>query len=732
MGSDQERYEATLSSLLLVQVLATAVVWLALCRYSHGWLLFAVALALAAVAAGAYLLRSARPRLSGCLLCLGSFATIAVTAGLAHSGALWSLLALPVATVALLFGLPAASLLGLAGGLLVLVFAGPADRPIAALLLGLGLLLDFGLRPTLGQLRLYSQRSVTAYSLVTQVRQRQGELNRTVKALDVAYRLLEETNYQLSAARREAEQWRDLKTRFATNLSHELRTPLNVILGFAQLIYRSPQLYGFPAWPESLMRDLVQLQRNAAYLSDLVNDIVDMARVDALAMPTRREPSQLSTIVDEAVRTVASLASEKGLELQRNIAPDLPTLYVDPVRIRQVLFNLLTNAIRFTDEGSITVVARQQGDEVLVTVRDTGRGIPADQLDAIFDEYRQLGRPRDGSDPGKGLGLAIAKRFVQLHGGRIWAESPVRDGASGRASGQAGSAFNFTLPLQSKTTIRPSYSGSQPLPQAPARPRVLVLDDDGIALSYLRRQLEDYEFEAASSWGEVEALLPRLHPVAIIDNLADTGGQDGAERSPQRARTPGLPLIRCSLPSTRWISGHEHFAAVLAKPVSSDVLLATLRRLLPGGEGRRNLLVVDDDRGFVQLMTRILQAEGGYDVATGFNGEDGLRKAKRLRPDAILLDLVMPEMDGFELARRLKEEPGLADVPLVAVTAASPGEDDLETRGASFSLLERGARAQATMLALLRTALDAASHRFAAVPGNGAAPPTDRLATPAS
>ncbi|MHB0878980.1 MAG: ATP-binding response regulator, partial [Anaerolineae bacterium] len=494
------------------------------------------------------------------------------------------------------------------------------------------------------------------------------------------------------------------------------------ILGFSELIYRSPRLYGLNDWPEPFMRDMVQVQRNAAYLSDLVNDIVDIARVDALAMPTRRESTDLRVVADEALRTVASLAVEKGIALEQRLPPNLPNLLIDPVRIRQVLFNLLTNAIRFTDVGRVSVLARLDGAEVVVTVRDTGRGIPANQLEAIFDEYRQLGRPRDGSDPGKGLGLAIAKRFVQLHGGRIWVES--EEGT--------GSAFSFALPLQSRPTVRPAFSGPVQQRASQSRPKVVVLDEGGIATAYLRRQLDEYEFQQSPGWEEAARLMRETHPVALIENVPPNEGQRVPVQGPASGLPTGMPLIRCSLPSTQWISGHEMFAAVLAKPVSAATLVGTLRQLLPETGCDPHVLVVDDDRGFVQLIARILQAEGGFSVATGYNGEDALRKARRRRPDIVLLDLVMPEIGGLELAERMRSDPVLASVLLVAVTAASPGEDDLETRGSSFSLFERGARGQGTLLALLGTALTAASRRASGQPYSDAAPTAALPGTPAS
>ena len=697
MGSESERRRAAVSALSLLFGVATAPAWFLLAKDSRSWTLFGLTAGLTALAFACHFLAGRRSALAGVVMILG-MAVAALLAGRFSGSTDWYyLLVLPVIASGLIFAPPYSLLTAvLAATCLALVW--PEGRPFGpplVLFLSGGLAVVGGAEPGRQLVSVHWRQSSRYHELVAQLRQRQGELNKTVKALDTAYRLLEDSHYRLAAARREADQWRDLKTRFATNLSHELRTPLNVVLGFTRLIYRNPGLYGFACWPESLMADMVQVQRNAAYLSDMVNDIIDIARVDALAMPVRREPTDLRQVVREAVETASALASDKQIDVESHVS-EMPTLHIDPVRIRQVLFNLLNNAIRFTERGSVTVHARLDPGEVVVRVSDTGPGIAGEQLEAVFDEYRQLGRPREGSETGKGLGLAIAKRFVQLHGGRIWAESEVGKG----------STFSFTLPLHEKTTASARYPSLQPLPKPAGRPKVVVVDEDGIATSFLRRCLEDYVFLHAASPAEAEALATEERPLAVLVNVdphleANVGSPSVAE---------GVPIIRCTLPSTRWLSGLERFSAVLSKPVTAEALLAALGKVVPLGQPA-SLLVVDDDRSFVQLLSRTLQVEAGptLTVVAAYNGADALRKARHLKPRAILLDLVMPEMNGFELAQELAADPDLASVPLIALTAATPGEDDLAERGAFFSFTRTGERGQPMLLSLIAAALEAAS-----------------------
>jgi signal transduction histidine kinase/CheY-like chemotaxis protein len=546
-------------------------------------------------------------------------------------------------------------------------------------------------------LRWHSERAAEAMLLAEELRDKQAKLKRTLKDLDASYQLLEHTNRELALARREAEMLRDLRSRFATNLSHELRTPLNIVLGFAELIYLNPDLYGLPDWPPALRRDLAQIQRNASYLSELVDDIVDLARVDALAMPIRREEVQLRAVIEEAVAAAQALAQRKGISIQVQCPEDLPPLFIDPVRIRQVLFNLLTNAVRHTEHGHISVRAELRADHAVISVQDTGCGIPPDQLEVIFDEFHQVGRPREGQDAGKGLGLAIARRFVQLHGGRIWAESELGKG----------STFYFTLPLAQKSVSLLRQGSAGPIPRARLKQPVLVVNDDGSACAYLQRRLDGFEFQPLPDAQELGSALGAMRPAAVLVNRP-LGKEHSLEVS-LAAIAPSIPVIECHLPSAHWLTGDGLFSAVLAKPVAADALLAALRKAAGKADGLQ-VLVVDDDRGFVQLVARILEAHApGCAVLKAYSAEEALRRMRRTRPDVALVDLVMPGMNGFELMQEMRRLEPLRDLPAIAVTAATPGEDALSHAGLSFCLRRGEPPKPGELLKLLGAALELVS-----------------------
>ncbi|MGB9578506.1 MAG: ATP-binding protein, partial [Halothiobacillaceae bacterium] len=288
------------------------------------------------------------------------------------------------------------------------------------------------------QLMDYWERELVArqQTLIGQLRERQGELNRTLKALDEAYVSLKRSNDELRVARQEAEEARMLKEQFVANVSHELRTPLNLIVGFAEMMYLVPETYEGVGWTADLVSDLKELYRASRHLQSLINDVLDLSRIDASRLPMFREMQDIRPIIADAMDTIAPLLRQRGLSYAIHVPEELPQLFVDRTRIRQVLLNLLNNAVRFTDHGGITIRVERQTDAVVVGVQDTGVGIPEQQIGHLFEDFSQ-GDAGLRSRVGAGLGLAISRRFIQLHGGRMWVESQVG----------VGSTFYFSIPL---------------------------------------------------------------------------------------------------------------------------------------------------------------------------------------------------------------------------------------------------------------------------------------------
>lgn len=503
-----------------------------------------------------------------------------------------------------------------------------------------------------------------AQQLVDEANTHRGEVMRLNKSLSLANALLERHAQELAAARREADVACQLKEQFAIYVSHELRTPLNIILGFLEVIQCYPETYGEMVWSPTLRRDLAEIQHSARHLSDLVDDLLDLARVEALKMPMRREAVDLVPVLHETIDLTQRMLLNHPVMMSLKISAPLPTLWIDRMRIRQVLLNLLANATRFTQIGEICIRAQAGDDEVIVSVSDTGVGIPAEQMDTLFADFQQISGDMSHTTQGKGLGLAIAKRFVQMHGGRIWAESEL-----GR-----GSTFHFSLPVDGLPISRPKLRNplAEQLPRNP--PKLLVVDRDSAASDYLRRRLEGFLLFDAPNLADALPLVRECHPAAVIWNVGPN-----EEAAPQVELGcilgEGVPVVRCTLPVGTWRFDGHGFSDWLTKPVTAERLLNTIHRYCPPG-GRT--LVVDDDRGFIQLIRRIVQARAlPVDLQWSFTGDDALVKIAAAKPDLLLLDLALPNRSGYQIAHILRSQLTTVDMPIVAMTGflPTPGTD---------------------------------------------------------
>jgi signal transduction histidine kinase/CheY-like chemotaxis protein len=695
ISGGKERLDRALPPVLVALSALVLALWLYLC-YDTGNSRLAIGLVAGSFFLGLAWSQRARPRLAAAILvACGVACAIALPRYAATSLAAPACFAIVLAGC--LFGPAAAAAAAIAvvGGAAVLPGAAVSAQESFATL-AIGALLCAGLLPWQEMLSLANRQAAEAARLVQRLREEQGKLRGTLKALDTAYALLESSNRALALARREAEELRQLKHRFAASLSHELRTPLNIILGFSELIYRRPGLYGFDCWPDALRRDLAQIQRNAGYLSGLLDDVLDLARLDASAMPVRREPHDLAEVVQQAVADIAGLAEEKRVELSVECEDRLPPVYLDEVRIRQVLYNLLSNALRVSEPGGkVTVSIRGEGECALVSVRDEGPGIPAEVREWIFDEYRQL--ERGGASEGKGLGLAIAKHFVLLHGGRIWVESEPGKG----------STFFFTLPLQRISFSRLQEKSPLPPPTARLKPTLAVLGGSEESASYFRRRLEEFALATVADLPELLSRWEELRPAAVLC-LHDQGSQklEACASSAVRAFPKAVPVICCAAPRPWGDLVHRGFGGLLRKPVSETQLRQALEGIGAWREGMR-VLIADDDRGFVQLLSRMLQASGSHpEVLAAYNGADALRAAKRERPDVILLDLVMPRLGGLEVLQALQQDEELRSVPVIAITAAQPADEGDGLR--KLTVTAPGPWPEHYVMGLVRAALSSA------------------------
>jgi len=543
-----------------------------------------------------------------------------------------------------------------------------------------------------------------------EARDRQMQLGRLTKTLNETVERLERLNADLQEARAAAEHSRRLKAEFAATVGHELRTPINLVIGFTELMvagdrgnpYREPL-------PEGYRADVEAVYRNACHVSQLVDDVLDLSQVDAHRLALRKEPTAIGEVAAEGIAAVETLCRELGLGLTVSVAPDVPPVEADRVRVRQVLINFLYNAIRFTSRGGIAVEARATAEDVIIAVTDTGAGIPPQELPRVFDEFRQA--HRSGPDRhGSGLGLAIARRLVELHGGSIWAESTL---------GQ-GSRFSFSLPRQAQIVVVPGRRDPPPTDVDRRRPRVVVLDRWGDATRVLQRYLDGYEVRRVATAAQARRVVEAGGACALVlgSAAAEADLAEFRRRHPEHAGAlSSLPTIACPLRTRQVTAESLGVADYLVKPVTRDQLARALRRLAL----RPSVAVlVEDDAEMGGLLVRFVGSVApGCRVHSAADGAAGLKLIRAHRPDLVLLDLLMPQVDGFAVLRAMRAEEALRATPVVVISARGADEevlaDRLELRhGSGLSVGETVSCLRACLDGLLAPAGTAPGPRAAA------------------
>jgi signal transduction histidine kinase/CheY-like chemotaxis protein len=494
-----------------------------------------------------------------------------------------------------------------------------------------------------------------ARDALTETRNRRGELYRALRALEEATYRIERMNNELIIARHEAEVARALKARFVATVSHELRGPLNLILGFSNLMALSPERYGV-SLPSAYRADVVTIYRNSQHLATLVDDILDLSQIEAERLPLVKDRIDLEEdVVKEAVNIVQPLTERKGLYLRQELAGDLPVVLADQVRLRQVLLNLLTNAIRFTEHGGITISTLRRNGDLLVTVRDTGRGIAAEEMPKLFREFHQTHLTETREAGGSGLGLSISKYLVELHGGEIWAESQ---------PGQ-GTTISFTVPLPGTEPLLPStVKTGESQHRLNSQESCLIVHDNPGIVRVLARHIDGYRVVGVPNAQEVMTLTEELHPKAIITTPELVASIEN-QLSPSSF---DVPIITCSLPRISNQSHVEGALSYLIKPITPEMVSTVMKQT--EREGETTVLLVDDDPDAVRLLEIILTAiPRPYKILKAYDGLKALELMQAVVPDVVFMDLIMPGLDGEQVIARMRADKRLHGVSLVIVSA---------------------------------------------------------------
>jgi len=508
-----------------------------------------------------------------------------------------------------------------------------------------------------------------------EARDQSVQLQQTQEDLVKANKELSRVSERLKAMHLVAEEARRAKEEFVANVSHELRTPLNMIIGFSEMIVESPSVYGERALPPLLLSDIEAIYQNSQQLSRLVNDVLDLSQLEAGRLALTKDWVSISQIVDAAAVAVRALFEAKGLYLRTDVPSDLPKVYCDETRVRQVILNLLSNAGRFTEKGGVWVRAKCDSDGIVVSVADTGPGIPSGMADRIFEPFKQLDGSIRRRHGGSGLGLSISKQFVEMHGGDMWFESEVG----------AGSTFFFRLPIETPVpssvenkgvarAFNPMYeyrarTGRPRLPRAPVPPRLVVLEQGNALQRLLQRCLEGYEVACVDTAQAAVDELTRSPARALVVNAPPTGEMEAwlgeLEDVPY-----DTPVITCWIPGVDERARQLGVLRYLVKPVMRETLLEAVRE---SGKTVETVLLVDDQTDALQLFTRVLAtSDEHYRVLRARTGQRALSLMRERRPDVVLLDLIMPGMDGFEVLVQKSRDPDIRDIPVIIISSRDP------------------------------------------------------------
>jgi signal transduction histidine kinase/CheY-like chemotaxis protein len=504
--------------------------------------------------------------------------------------------------------------------------------------------------------RMAEQLQTNYATLERRVEHRTRDLRESLDRNEALLRQIEDQNREIEAASRH-------KSAFLANMSHELRTPLNAIIGFSDVLRE--RMFG--ELTERQAEYLDDIHASGRHLLALINDILDLAKVEAGRGELELTDVDVRACLEQGVGMVRERALRGAVDLQLVAPADLGTIRADERRIKQVVLNLLANAVKFTPQlGRVEVVARRREQEVEIAVHDTGVGIAPDDQQRIFEEFEQAGDPR-GRD-GSGLGLALARRFVEVHGGRLTLASEV-----GR-----GSTFVVTLPVAGPPGAEPSPEPERPQRGAPASRTadlVVVVEDDERAAELLTIHLREagYEVAVASGVDEGIALARRLQPTVVTLDVI-MAGRDGWDFIAEAKADPALaaiPIVVVSIvdePLRGFALGAVDY---LVKPVSGPRLIAAVTRAgVAAGRRAPRVLVVDDDPSALALASVALEP-GGFDVILADGGRAALRSVRGERPDVVVLDLLMPDVDGFAVLDALRADPATADLPVLVLTSAA-------------------------------------------------------------
>lgn len=507
---------------------------------------------------------------------------------------------------------------------------------------------------------------------ITDRKQTELRLRRTTEEAQKAQRMAEE-------AQQEAEAANQAKSSFLANMSHELRTPLNAIIGYSEMLAEEAEGLG----GQGLVTDLYKIRHAGQHLLEIINDILDLSKIEAGRMNVYIESFVVADLVDSVIATIRPMVEKNENILDQDIA-SVGIMHADKTKVRQILFNILSNAAKFTHGGRVSLRVRREarlpdngraGSWLLFEISDTGIGMTAEQINQLFQPFMQADSSTTRRYGGTGLGLTISRHFTQMMGGDIYVTSEV----------EAGSTFLVYLPIHAEAVVEELPRRIDPQVQAPAETAVpspqtgnngivLVIDDDAIVCDLIRRQLSKAGFHVftASTGEEGLQLAEKLRPdVITLDILMPD--MDGWSVLPRLKANPNLaeiPVIIVTMVDDKYRGFALGATDYLMKPINRQQMMDVLQRyqLINGITEAGKVLIVEDDPPTRELLRRTMTKQG-WQTIEAENGRVALDSLIDNVPDIILLDLMMPEMDGFQFIEELRRQPDWNRIPVIVITA---------------------------------------------------------------
>ncbi len=487
---------------------------------------------------------------------------------------------------------------------------------------------------------------------------------------DISQQKIAET--EIIEARAKAEEASSAKSTFLANMSHELRTPLNAVIGYSELL--QDEAKDLPEIRDTFVPDLEKIHGAGRHLLDLINGVLDISKIESGKMEVYSESFDIYKMIDEIPATVLPLVEKNNNSLKIDCEQNIGSMHSDLLKIRQTLFNLLSNAAKFTEQGHISLSVEKgvynQQQIVLFTVSDTGIGMTGEQIDKVFDPFSQADASTTRKYGGTGLGLSITQQFCQLLGGDIEVASEHGKGTS----------FIVRLPVDyqpdislrdqqvSRSEVDQSRSGETNLNAH----KVMVVDDDPVARDLLRRHLEKdgYNVRTVADGNDAYAIAQTWQPdVITLDVLmANVDGWTVLSKLKNDDEVSHIPVIMVSIVDEKKMGYTLGAADYISKPVQQNLLLDVVAKHIPEDKEQFKLLVIDDDEATRSVVKRAFE-KLNCQVSEAVNGQAGWEQLDQLIPDIILLDLMMPEVDGFEFLDKVKNTPEWKDIPVIVLTA---------------------------------------------------------------